>query len=309
MDDPDTARSAAADVLPEAVQRWRDSGHGLVVGDHEVFMIDQPATREVGLDPLLVLHGFPSCSFDFRHVLPALNADRRVVLFDFLGFGLSDKPDQRYSLRAQADVAMAVVAAAGLDRVAMLTHDMGDSIGGELLARDLEGELGFEVTERVLTNGSIYIDMAHLTAGQKLLLSLPDARLDIPGDHGDNFKQGLAATFGPLHPAEADELEAQWHLLAYHRGNTLLPRTIRYVEDRRVEERRFTGAIETHPSPLGVVWGDADPVALHTMTGPLLGARPDTPLITLEAVGHYPMIEAPKRFSDAVRRLLANPAA
>jgi len=35
--------------------------------------------------PLLVLHGFPTSSFDFRHVLPALAANRRVLLLDLIG--------------------------------------------------------------------------------------------------------------------------------------------------------------------------------------------------------------------------------
>ena len=67
----------------------------------------------------------------------------------------------RYSMRLQADVVEAVARELGLTSVAMLTHDMGDTVGGELLARSLEGTLAFAVTRRVLTNGSIYIDMAH----------------------------------------------------------------------------------------------------------------------------------------------------
>jgi len=125
-------------------------------------------------DPLLVLHGFPSCSFDWRHVLDELRAHRRVVAIDFLGFGLSDKPDLRYGMRLQADIVQGVARELGLTSVALLTHDMGDTVGGELLARSLEGTLPFAVTRRVLTNGSIYIDMAHLTNGQQLLLSLAD---------------------------------------------------------------------------------------------------------------------------------------
>ena len=288
-----------------AVAAWRDAGRMVEAAGHQVFVRDVPATADAGLDPLFVLHGFPSCSFDFRHVLDALAADRRVVLFDFVGFGLSSKPDLRYSLRMQADVAEAVAAAVGLDRVALLTHDMGDSVGGELLARDLEGGLGFAVSERVLTNGSIYLDLAHLTVGQQLLLSLPDERFVIPDDPGDNFRAGLGQTFGPEHPASADELDAQWELLSHERGNTLMARTIRYIEDRRLEERRYTGAIEVHPSPLGVVWGEVDPVAVRAMTDRLREARPDARLITLGDVGHYPMVEAPTEFADAVRSLLS----
>ena len=84
----------------------------------------------------------------------------------------------------------------------------------------------------------------------------------------------------------------------------MLPRTIRYIEDRRAEEERFTGAIERHPSPLGVVWGALDPIAVYDMTARLLAARPDATLITLDDVGHYPMVEDPDGFATAVLDLL-----
>jgi pimeloyl-ACP methyl ester carboxylesterase len=84
----------------------------------------------------------------------------------------------------------------------------------------------------------------------------------------------------------------------------MLPRTIRYIEDRRAEERRFTGAIEEHPSPVGVVWGDRDPVAVHAMAERFATVRTDAPLTTLDGVGHYPMLEAPERFAAAVLELL-----
>ena len=87
-------------------------------------------------------------------------------------------------------------------------------------------------------------------------------------------------------------------------GHTLLPRTIRYIEDRRAEEERFTGAIERHPSPLGVVWGALDPIAVYPMTARLRRARPDATLITLDGVGHYPMVEDPDAFATAVLDLL-----
>lgn len=286
-----------------AVEAWEAAGLRIATPHGEVWARDVPAAREETGDPIFALHGFPTSSFDFRHVVPVLSLARRVVLFDFLGFGLSDKPDRRYSIELHADAAEAVARAVGLERVALLTHDMGNTVGGELLARDLDGSLDFAVTSRVLTNGSIYIDMAQLTAGQQMLLSLDDARLDF-ADDGTLFKAGVAATFLPEHPPDQDELDAAWTLAARERGNTLLPRTIRYIEDRRAHEARYTGAIETHPSPLGVVWGRCDPVAVYAMAERLLAARPGAPLVTLDDVAHWPMIEAPDRFAQAVRRLL-----
>jgi pimeloyl-ACP methyl ester carboxylesterase len=297
---------------PTAVADWAARGRVLSLPGGDVWALDQRATHEAGLDPVLVLHGFPTCSFDWCHVLPALSRRRRVVLFDFPGFGLSDKPDQRYSLRRQADVAEAVCAALGLDRLALVTHDMGDSIGGELLARDLEGDLGIEITRRVLANGSIYLELAQLTPGQLFLLDLPDARLDppppgVPPDDGAAMRAALAATFSPDSPPDPGELAVQWALIARGGGHRLLPRTIRYIEDRRAEEARLTGAIERHPSPLGVVWGDRDPIAVVAMVDRLHGRRPDAQVAVLDGVGHYPMIEDPAGFAAATVGFLDAP--
>ncbi len=192
----------------------------------------------------------------------------------------------------------AVAHQVGLHSVALLTHDMGDTVGGELLARSLEGTLQFAVTRRVLTNGSIYIDMAHLSNGQQLLLSLPDEPTDLVVS--DGFQAGLAGTFSEKSNVDADELEAQWLFAERNGGNRMLPRTIRYIEDRRAEERRFTGAIETHPSPVAVVWGADDPIAILAMTDTFKQARPDASITVLDGVGHYPMIESPARFAAAV---------
>ena len=99
-----------------------------------------------------------------------LAADRRVLLFDMLGYGLSEKPDQAYTFALQADIATAYLDALGVDRLDLLTHDVGDTLGGELLARQLEGGWEVEITDRAVTNGSIYMELTQLSAGQRFLL-------------------------------------------------------------------------------------------------------------------------------------------
>ncbi len=232
-------------------------------------------------------------------MLDGLRAGRRVLLLDMLGYGLSAKPDRGYTMALQADVAMAFVAELGLDRLALLTHDMGDTVGGELLARRAEGTWPVEVTRRVVTNGSIYIEQAHLTDGQQLLLCLPDELLPpgIPIDAA-SLTQSLRDTFSPHTPLvppgwPEDPVPEAATQIVHDEGQRLLPRLIRYIEERRANERRFTGAIETDPSPLHVVWGLDDPIAVPSMVDTLLAARPDATAVRLEGVGHYPMVEAP----------------
>jgi pimeloyl-ACP methyl ester carboxylesterase len=282
-------------------EAWRGRGSVMTLCGHEVFTVDVPASGPEVSAPLLVLHGFPTSSFDFHRVVDRLATDRRVLLFDMVGYGLSAKPDRAYTMGLQADVAVAFLAALGVKRLGLLTHDVGDTVGGELLARQLEGSWPAEVTDRTLANGSIYVGLAQLSAGQLFLLDLPDQRLEQDGPvNGDTVAAGVAATFSPSSRVAPEELAASVDLVTHAEGHLLLPRLIRYIAERRRSEHRFTGAIETHPSPLAVVWGRDDPIAVPAMVDRLSGARPDCSVTLLDGVGHYPMVEDPDRFVDAV---------
>ncbi|MFN8035629.1 MAG: alpha/beta hydrolase [Acidimicrobiia bacterium] len=285
---------------------WAQLGEHRKLLGNDVFVVDvaaeSPGAPEPA-EPVLVLHGFPTSSIDWRRVIGPMREGRRVILFDFLGYGFSAKPDQRYSLFEQADLVEALVADLGIRAAVIVSHDMGDSVAGELCARSLDGTLGFEITRRVLANGSIYLDMAHLTDGQQLLLSLPDEQLP-EGLGFELVEAALAATCAPAMVPPADELAAMADAVVRDGGDRLLSRLIRYVEERRQHEGRWTGAIETHPSPLTIVWGTADPIAVWPMAQRLHAARPDATLVELDGVGHYPMVEDPERFGAALRAAL-----
>jgi pimeloyl-ACP methyl ester carboxylesterase len=291
--------------MSDMLTTWRQRGRYRTLAGWETFTLDIEPEGSEDLEPLLVLHGFPTCSFDFRLVLPRLARNRRVLLLDMIGYGLSAKPDIAYTMALQADVVQAFMRDVGVTTLAMLTHDMGDTVGGELLARHLEGEWPVEITRRVVTNGSIYIEMAHLSTGQQILLALPDEQLpDTVAADGATMKAGLAATFSPHSTVDDAELDAAWELISYQGGHRLLPRLIRYIEERRKNQSRFTGAIETHPSPLSIVWGADDPIAVVDMAKKLHHARPDASLTILDRMGHYPMIESPAALADALTGVL-----
>jgi pimeloyl-ACP methyl ester carboxylesterase len=284
-----------------AVAAWAAQATTVAVGGDDVAVWDVPAAAGEQLEPLLVVHGFPTSSYDWAPVVPRLARHRRVVLFDMLGFGLSAKPDRRYTMALQADVAEAVVARLGIERLALMTHDMGDTVGGELLARSQAGEWAVEVTRRVVTNGSIYIEMAQLTDGQQMLLAQPDEAL-AQGVGPELMAASLVATLAPAH--RDVDMAGHGELVCHGGGDAMLTRTIRYIEERRANERRFTGAIEAHPSPLHVVWGPEDPIAVAAMAERLVAARPDATRAWVDGAGHYPMVEDPDAFLAAVTPFL-----
>jgi pimeloyl-ACP methyl ester carboxylesterase len=280
--------------------KWEMLGNKVTLAGWKVFVVDLPAAEHSDSEPLLVIHGFPTSSFDFRQVVDRLRYHRRVILFDMVGFGLSEKKDVPYTIALQADIVQALAVHLELTNIALLTHDMGDTVGGELLAREMQGDWDIQITRRVVTNGSIYIEMAHLTDGQNLLLSLADEMLPTSIDPtGAVLSNSLKATFSANARVAQEEIESSAALILSNGGDRLLPRTIRYIEERRRSQGRYTGAIETHPSPLSIVWGVEDPIAVVEMATRLHSARPDSQLCLIDGVGHYPMVESPEAFAAA----------
>jgi len=101
-----------------------------------------------------LLHGFPSSSWDYAKVLLGLEAEFRVVAFDFLGFGNSDKPrSSRYMIHQQADLTEAVWRHFSVRRTAIVAHDYGVSVAQELLARREQGAEAVEVAASLFSMG------------------------------------------------------------------------------------------------------------------------------------------------------------
>jgi pimeloyl-ACP methyl ester carboxylesterase len=284
-----------------AVREWRDDGRFIDVGGKQIFVMD---TNSHPGPFVFILHGFPSSSFDWHLVVPELAKRQRVITFDFLGFGLSDKPDQAYSLYEQADIAEAVAADVGIDRCVLVSHDMGDTVAAELMMRQTEGKLPFTIERSILTNGSIFIDLVQLSAGQQFLLALPDEKLAAPmggaTDSSGGPRPGLAATFSEANPPPDEELDAMVALMQHGGGDRLLPRTVRYIEERRRDQPRWTEGLVSFDGPMTALWGELDPIAVLPMTERLKELRPATEIVTWPDVSHWPSIEVPDRVAAAI---------
>jgi len=275
-------------------QRWRDSGEHIEVGGHRIFVVRRDGE---GL-PIVVVHGYPGSSYDFAGVVEHL--DRPVVLLDLLGYGFSDKPrDASYSLFAQADLVEAVVARVGLNECALVGHDMGTTVVAELLARANAGRLGFTVPSVVLLNGSIFIDMAHLTRGQRLGLMARGRPMPFSFPVGflrRNIRESVAEGTN----LGAEQVEELVDLVRLGGGDRLLTKQIDYVRERRRHQGTWTAAFVDFPGRLGAVWGVLDPIAVPAMPRHLAELRPGTEVVMLDGVGHWPSVEAPERVAAEI---------
>lgn len=81
-------------------------------------------------EAVLMVHGNPTWSFYYRHLVRAFSPTRRCVVPDHIGMGLSDKPaGYPYTLEQRIDDLSSLVASLGLKRVHLIVHDWGGAIG------------------------------------------------------------------------------------------------------------------------------------------------------------------------------------
>jgi len=287
--------------LTPRVEAWRALGGVDEFGGHSIHVFD----RDGAAPSLLLLHGFPSSSYDWRLLLEC-EPDRAALALDFLGFGLYAKPRNHvYSLLWQADLTEEIVRRHAAGRpVFVVAHDMGTSVATELLARDLERRLGFELAGVLLFNGSIVLERASLTPAQRLLRSRLGglfARLSTERV----FRHQFGGVFSATHPLDPGEAADQWSLICHNGGRTLGHRLVHYLDERERYAERWHGAVRDWDGPLSFAWGLQDPVATTSVLDALRELRPGAPVHELAALGHYPQLEEPAAIAGALRAALA----
>lgn len=268
---------------------WRAQGKGITFNGHAIRYWTAGA---VDAEPLLLLHGFPTASWDWHYLWQPLSQRYRVIACDMLGFGFSAKPrGHAYSLLEQADLQQALLAHLRVEGpVHVLAHDYGDSVAQELLTRHHEGRI--HLASCVFLNGGLFPETHHPVLMQKLLLSPVGPLLGRLFSRA-KLKANLDKVFGANTRASDSEVDAFWTLMAHNQGPAVMHRLIRYMPERREQRERWVTAMQKGGVPLRVIDGAVDPISgAHMVTRYReLIANPDT--VLLEGIGHYPQTEAP----------------
>ncbi len=266
---------------------WRTRGHDLEFRGQKIryWVAGQG-------EPLLLIHGFPTASWDWHYVWQPLSRQYRVIACDMLGFGDSAKPrDHDYHLVEQADLQQALLEHLQIQQsVHVLAHDYGDSVAQELLARQLEGR--FDMASCVFLNGGLFPESHRALLIQKLLLGPMGWLIGRTFDR-DSLDSDFSRVFGPDTRPSESELDDFWSLIATHRGNYILHRLIRYVPERLAQRERWVQAMQHSGVPMRFINGGADPVSGAHMVERYRELIPEPDTILIPSVGRYPHTEAP----------------
>ena len=242
--------------LTDRVEVWRRRGANAGFRGRRIFTMQRNGEGP----PLVLLHGFPSSSYDWRLVLERRARPRRTRLRLPRLRALGQAARHANDLFEQADLTEALVGGWADGPVVLVAHDMGTSVATELLARDLEGRLGFGLRSVLLSNGSMIVERASLTRGQRLLRS-PLGPLASQLPLRPVFAREFGALFSPAHPLSPEELEDQWALWTRAGGARNAHRLIAYIDQRVRFAARWHGALRDWPGELRLAWGLRDPVA------------------------------------------------
>jgi len=191
----------------------------------------QIAYWEAGKGPtLLLIHGFPTSSWDWHKTWRGLTKRFRVIAPDMIGFGYSDKPkDYTYSITDQARLHEAFVDHLAVKEAHLLVHDYGVSVAQEMLAAFSErGTAGFQILSCCFLNGGLFPELHRARIIQKVLNS--------------PFKGSLRRSFHEVYgdkKATEVEIEQFFQLCQYNEGTKITHKLIKYINDRRANATRW----------------------------------------------------------------------
>lgn len=274
------------------LSEWKSKGSYFKYGSHQIFTIDEGQGAII-----LLIHGFPTASWDWWKMWDQLTSAYRVLTLDMLGFGFSDKPrGYDYSILDQANLIEQLLLSKQIDRVKILSHDYGDTVAQELLARFNERQIskknGLIIESICFLNGGLFPETHQPLVIQKILMSPIGSivgRLFNRKKLGQNFKK----IFGSNTQPSEKELDDFWYLISNNGGKYIFHRLIRYMQERKDHRERWVSAIQKTSIPIRLINGVYDPISGQKMADRYKEIIPNPDVIELKNIGHFPLIEAP----------------
>lgn len=262
--------------------------------------------REVCADcpgtPLILMHGFPDSLHLYDWLMPELAGTRRVIAFDFLGWGDSDKPaGHRYDADSLRRDLEAVIAHFDLPDVVLVVHDASGLPGIDWALDNPERTAGL-----VLLN-TFYGPMPSLRAPEAIeLFSTPGLERDLSVWATRNFdaiwlrryNEQIAKFISTPALREPFQRVLGHQSLAIRPAFYGLNRVLREeVESRGDQARR----LRQLSAPVRIIFGNDDPYLNAGVARVFHDLLPNSELFLVEQAGHFVQVDKPDRVADLLR--------
>lgn len=261
--------------------------------------------RRQGEGPaVLLIHGMAGSSSTWREVMPRLARSHDVIAPDLLGHGESAKPLGDYSLGAFASGLRDFLGALRVDRATVVGQSLGGGVAMQFAYQHPE------LTERlVLVNSG---GLGREVSWMLRALTLPGVEYLMPvffpsfvRDGGNRISRWLHRQ--GVRAPHAGELWRAYQSLADTENRQAFVRTLRAVVDPggqsvSARDRLYLASA----MPTLIIWGDCDDIIPIEHGRQAHAAMPGSRLEIFPGVGHFPHVEAPRRFVEVLSEFIAS---
>ncbi|EAQ41530.1 alpha/beta hydrolase [Polaribacter sp. MED152] len=280
-------------------ENWKKLGKYVTIDDKRIFVIDTGDHP----DTLVILHGYPTSSYDYFRVIPELSHYYRIVVHDHLGFGFSDKPDSlTYSLIDQADVALELWRKLGLKKVSILAHDYGTSIAKEILARRNHNLIPLKIDKMYLCSSSMRLEHLHL---KNIGVLLRDRKIGKYISRLTNFgyrkiRRRFKKDNINYQISKNYDIKDMWNQMDSSEGQKEIHFVSNFINERYTFFHRWTNALRETTVPVKIFWSKTDSLAIKEIAIVLATEEENEKLTWVENVKHYSILETPNSWIKLV---------
>lgn len=291
-------------AMKARVEQWKAKGKSLRFNNYDIFYLQKGSG-----DNLLIIHGYPYSSYEWKECVEELSKTYTVTIFDLLGMGFSSKPqDRAYSFEEYCEIVNALLKHLNINSTYILSHDLGVSVAQELIAREPEGKNKFKIQSVAFVNGSLFIDVYRPRLIQKILS-------DSPTFIGKTVNRliskkmvagSVKALFGPNTQPSDEFMDEQWDVLNYNNG-----KAISYLIGRLVFEKyryldRWVRAMQQTTIPICYICGPYDPNSGTHMAERYKELIPNPQVYMLgQYIGHWPLVEDRKQMLESYYKFMS----
>ncbi|WP_254761616.1 alpha/beta fold hydrolase [Natrinema marinum] len=259
-------------------------GHDLEVAYHE----DGEGSDD---PPVVFVHGIPTWSFLWRDIVPEVAEDRRTIAPDMVGYGnsaMSDDFDR--SIRAQEEMLEALLEDLGVDRIALVAHDIGGGVALRFAAHNPD------IVEQLVLSNAVCYDSWPVEFVSNL--GLPStAELDREALEGRLDGAFVEGAYGEADPEFVDGMKAPW---LTDEGHVSLVRNAVATNTNHTTEIDY-GAITAETL---LLWGEDDVMQPYAYAERLANDLADAELAPLSEAYHWVPEDRSDAYAERLREFL-----
>jgi pimeloyl-ACP methyl ester carboxylesterase len=254
--------------------------------------------------PVLLIHGFGTNVFTWRHVSPDLARDHKVIAVDLKGFGQSDKPfDDRYSAQDQAELLTQLIVDRDLRNLTVIGHSYGGGIA-LLLALEADTRLKGRIAKLVLIDTIAYPQA--IPVAFKLLDTPVVSQVGMrmaPTDF--QIRMALRIAYYDNSKIGKDEIEAYAAPMKTAAGKHALIHSARQILPPDADQ--IAARYSSITLPTLILWCDHDRVVPLDVGLKLRREMPNASIRLISECGHMPQEEQPEATMLQIRDFLGTP--